>query len=210
MKESAVRERRAVERIVRGAFASLTGRTGEPVRYAMMSDTPVGTIGIAGGGAGVLRLDYVPDEEVFLRRMLELFGDRPVLRDPLDEVRRALDRYFSGKRLTFDVPVDLSTVSPFEQRVLRAAARIPPGRVATYTQIAGRAGNPRASRAAGNALNHNPVAIIVPCHRVVRSDGSLGGYGGGLPVKEWLLEHEGARLPQGFTPAGPAAPRPTR
>jgi methylated-DNA-[protein]-cysteine S-methyltransferase len=58
--------------------------------------------------------------------------------------------------------------------------------------VAGKAGNPRASRAAGNALHENPVAIVVPCHRVVRADGSLGGYGGGLPVKEWLLEHEGA------------------
>jgi methylated-DNA-[protein]-cysteine S-methyltransferase len=66
--------------------------------------------------------------------------------------------------------------------------------VLSYTEIAAKAGNARASRAAGNALHDNPIAIVVPCHRIVRSDGSLGGYGGGLPVKEWLLQHEGAML----------------
>jgi methylated-DNA-[protein]-cysteine S-methyltransferase len=193
MSPDTVAERRAVERIVLDTFRHLTGRTGDPVRYAMMEDTPVGVLGLATGEAGLSRVDFVKSEDRFVERLLGYYGDRPIVRsDALDRVRRALDAYFAGKTLAFDVPVDLSEVSGFHQRVLRAAVRIPAGRVLTYTEIAAKAGNPRASRAAGNALHNNPVAIIVPCHRIVRSDGSLGGYGGGLPVKEWLLRHEGA------------------
>lgn len=186
-------ERRAVEHIVLGAFEQLTGRRGEPMRYSMMEDTPVGVIGLAAGEKGLRRLDFVKNEAIFVERLFDRYGDRPILRsDDLDDVRRAMDRYFAGKRLDFDVRVDLSDVSGFSRKVLRETARIPVGKVLTYTEVAARAGNPRASRAAGNALHHNPVAIVVPCHRVLRSDGSLGGYGGGLHVKEWLLEHEGA------------------
>jgi methylated-DNA-[protein]-cysteine S-methyltransferase len=187
-------ERTALERIVAGAFAELTGRREEPLRYTMMTDTPVGVLGLASGEAGLCRLDYVKDEEHFLKRLLDAFDDRPVFRsDALDDVRRELDRYFAGKSLTFDVPVDLSVVHGFSRKVLDAARRIRPGHVLSYSEIAAKAGNARASRAAGNALHDNPVAIVVPCHRIVRSDGSLGGYGGGLPVKEWLLHHEGAK-----------------
>ncbi len=195
MKESAAAERRAVERMVLGAFQALAGRGGDPVRYAVLTDTPVGTLGLVEGSKGLMRLRYSRDEDEFLARVLREFGDRPFLRDPMDRVRRELDRYFAGRQLDFEkLRFDLSAVPPFERRVLEATARIPPGRVSTYAQVAAKAGNPRASRAAGNALNHNPVAIVVPCHRVVRSDGSLGGYGGGPSVKEWLLKHEGATL----------------
>jgi methylated-DNA-[protein]-cysteine S-methyltransferase len=189
-------ETAAAERIALGAFGTLTGRRGEPLRYTMMDDTPVGTLGLAAGEGGLCRLEYVRDEDTFLARLLEGYSDRPPLRsDALDRTRRALDRYFSGKRLTFeDLDVDLSAVHGFSQRVLLEAARIPVGRYLTYGQIAERAGNARASRAAGNALHNNPVAIVVPCHRVLRGDGSLGGYGGGTPIKEWLLRHEGATL----------------
>ncbi len=186
-------ERRAVERIVRGAYERLTGRTGEPLRYAMMDDTPVGRLGLASGERGLRRLSYVKDEDEFLERLLAEHGDRPLLRSgALDDVRRALDRYFAGKRLDFDVAVDLGDLPPFHRRVLDATARIRAGHVRTYSEVAASAGSPHAMRAAGNALHANPVAIIVPCHRVLRTDGSLGGYGGGLHVKEWLLEHEGA------------------
>lgn len=188
-------ERRATERIVIGVFERMAHRTGEPLRYSMMEDTPVGTIGLAAAEAGLRRLDYVKDEDAFVERLLTHYGDRPILRsDALDRARRELDQYFTGKRRAFDLPVDLSEVSDFDRRVLAVTARVPAGRVLTYTEVARRAGSPRAMRAAGNALHRNPVAIIVPCHRVVRSDGSLGGYGGGLPVKEWLLEHEGVSL----------------
>ena len=194
MTETAVREREAVDRIVLHTFGALTGRRGEPLRYAMMDDTPVGVLGLAAGERGLRHLSFVQNEDDFIARLLAEHGDLPVLRSAaLDPVRRALDAYFAAKRFDFGVAVDLSGVPAFHRRVLDATARIPAGRVTTYTQIAVRAGSPRASRAAGNALHNNPVAIIVPCHRVLRTDGSLGGYGGGLHVKEWLLEHEGAR-----------------
>ena len=194
MTDTAMHERQAVERILLGAFGALTGRRSEPLRYAMMDDTPVGVLGLAAGEHGLRHLSFVKDEDDFLAQVLGEHGDVPLLRSAeLDMVRRALDRYFAGRRFDFDVAVDLGGLPPFHRRVLDATARIPAGRVATYTQIAARSGSPRASRAAGNALHNNPVAIIVPCHRVLRSDGSLGGYGGGLHVKAWLLEHEGAR-----------------
>ncbi len=193
MSEHATAERRAVERIVLGAFRQLTGREAGALRYAIMDDTPVGILGLSAGAAGLNHVDFVKDEDAFVERLLAEFGDRPVMRSTaLDRARRELERYFKGRDLAFDLEVDLSALSAFDRKVLEVTARIPAGKVATYAQVAAKAGNPRASRAAGNALHKNPVAIIVPCHRVLRSDGSLGGYGGGLPVKEWLLRHEGA------------------
>jgi len=178
-----------------GTFASVTGRDGEPLRWTLMDDTPVGPLGLVVSEAGLCDVSFVKDEAPFLARLLEVHGERPLLRVPraLDEVRRQLDRYFGGKRLDFDLAVDLSTVAGFSLKVLQETAKIPPGRVLSYADVARRAGNARASRAAGNALHVNPVPIVVPCHRIVRSDGSLGGYGGGVGIKEWLLEHEGAR-----------------
>ena len=188
-------EDRAVEAIVTAAFGTLTERRGEPLRYAMMEGTPVGTLGLAAGEAGLNHVSYVKDEDQFLERLLEEFSG-PVMRsDALDRTRRALDRYFSGRDLAFDdIEVDLSVMPEFGRKVLRETARIPAGKWLSYAQVAAKAGNPRASRAAGNALHNNPVAIIVPCHRVLRADGSLGGYGGGTSIKEWLLQHEGATL----------------
>ena len=196
MKRNTAAETAAAERIVLGAFGALTGRSGTPLRYNVMTDTPVGTIGLAASERGLCRLDYVRDEDTFLARLLKTFADRPVLKsDSLDRARRSLDRYFSGKSLDFgDLDVDLSAVHGFSRRVLVETAKIPAGDYLTYSQVARRAGNERASRAAGNALHNNPVAIVVPCHRVLRNDGSLGGYGGGLPNKEWLLQHEGVTL----------------
>jgi methylated-DNA-[protein]-cysteine S-methyltransferase len=188
-------EERAERRLVHRAFERLTGRAGIPLLYAVMEDTPVGVLGLAAGPAGLRRLEYVGGEDPFVEHLLALFPDRPVERSiALDAVRRELDRYFAGRTLAFATRVDLSDVTPFQQRVLRETAKVPAGQVLTYTEVATRAGRPRAARAAGNALHDNPIAIIVPCHRVLRGDGSLGGYAGGLAAKEWLLRHEGAIL----------------
>lgn len=180
------------ERMVLRTFERLTDRMGEPVRFRFVDDTPVGRLGLADSGRGLARLSYVRREDDFLASLLRDYAGRPVFEGDLDQPRRALDRYFSGKSLAFDLAVDLSELSEFDRRVLVATARIPAGRVKSYSQVAKEAGNALASRAAGNALHKNPVAIVVPCHRVLRADGSLGGYGGGLPIKEWLLKHEGA------------------
>jgi methylated-DNA-[protein]-cysteine S-methyltransferase len=113
----------------------------------------------------------------------------------LDDVRRELDEYFEGRRRDFDLPIDWALVSTFGRRILKATAAIPFGKVSTYGAVAAKAGNPKASRAAGRALNTNPIPIVVPCHRVVGAGGRLVGYAGGLDRKVTLLEIEGVELP---------------
>ena len=110
----------------------------------------------------------------------------------LDDVRRELDEYFDGERTRFDVALDMQLTHGFTRKVLRVTSRIPFGSVSTYKDVARRAGNDRAYRAAGNALGANPIPIVVPCHRVLHADGGLGGYGGGLDVKRFLLHLEHA------------------
>lgn len=106
----------------------------------------------------------------------------------------ALARYFEGDVAAIDsLPVDLGG-TPFQARVWKELRRVPPGRTVTYRELAARAGRPAAIRAAGAANARNPVSIVVPCHRVVGSDGSLTGYGGGLARKRWLLDHEAAAV----------------
>jgi methylated-DNA-[protein]-cysteine S-methyltransferase len=111
-----------------------------------------------------------------------------------DEVRAQLDEYFTGERTTFDVPLRLEGTE-FQRRVWEALCAIPYGETIDYGELAGRVGNPRASRAVGQANGRNPVAIIVPCHRVIAADGTLGGYGGGLDCKTALLDLEAAHRP---------------
>ena len=113
----------------------------------------------------------------------------------LDGVRRQLDEFFAGRRTAFDVPVDLGLCAPFGRAVLEQTARIPFGSTSTYREVAVALGRPGASRATGNALGANPVPIVVPCHRVLRTGGGLGGYTGGLAIKERLLGIEGVLLP---------------
>jgi methylated-DNA-[protein]-cysteine S-methyltransferase len=109
---------------------------------------------------------------------------------PLAETARQLHQYFSGKRTAFDLPLNLQGTE-FQQRVWRQLTLIPFGETWSYGQLAKRLGNPNASRAVGLANGRNPIAVIVPCHRVIGADGSLTGFGGGLPRKQWLLTHEG-------------------
>jgi methylated-DNA-[protein]-cysteine S-methyltransferase len=118
----------------------------------------------------------------------------------LEAVRRQLDEYFEGRRKRFDVRLDRQLIHGFHASVLRETARIPYGEVSTYREMATRAGSPLASRAAGNALANNPIPIIIPCHRVLATGGGLGGYGGGLDMKERLLTMEGAPLAAGRRP----------
>jgi len=107
----------------------------------------------------------------------------------LQETRKALDEYFSGKRKTFDLPV-LTVGTPFQTRVWEALQKIPYGRTATYAQLAKKIGKPEAVRAVANAVGANALAIIVPCHRIIGSDGTLTGYAGGLALKQRVLDLE--------------------
>lgn len=165
------------------------------VAYATL-DSPVGRLLLACTPRGLVRLAYLDsdDEAPVLQELAARVSPR-VLRAPakLDESRREVDEYFAGRRTAFALPIDFSLSRGFGRRVLRATAQIPYGSVATYGQVAARAGSPRAYRAAGTALGHNPIPIVVPCHRVLHAGGGLGGYTGGLERKRYLLGVEGSR-----------------
>ena len=161
------------------------------VAYASV-DSPVGPLTLAGTDRGLVTLSYDSPDEI-IERLARRISPR-VLEAParLDEARRELDEYFEGRRRDFELPLDWSlTGGGFTRRVLEATAAIPFGEVSTYTGVAERAGSPRAVRAAGNALGSNPLPVVVPCHRVLRTGGKLGGYTGGLDKKEYLLTLEG-------------------
>ncbi|HET7053033.1 MAG TPA: methylated-DNA--[protein]-cysteine S-methyltransferase [Solirubrobacterales bacterium] len=162
------------------------------VAYASV-DSPYGRLLVATTPHGLVKVSLPNhDPEETLEDLAARISPR-VLEAParLDEVRRQLDDYFEGRRRTFDLPLDWQLSRGFRRRALRAIDRIPYGKTRSYTQIARSAGNERAVRAAGTACGANPIPIVVPCHRVLRNGGGLGGYGGGLPMKEGLLEMEG-------------------
>ncbi len=165
------------------------------VAYAAV-DSPLGTLVAARTPRGLAALAYADVNggvDAVAQQLAARLSPR-VLEAParLDDVRRELDEYFEGRRTRFELPLDLSAVAtPFGRRVLEAAAAIPFGQTRTYRDVAADAGNARAIRAAGSALGRNPVPIVVPCHRVLRSGGGLGGYTGGMERKAALLRIEG-------------------
>jgi len=165
------------------------------VAYATV-DSPFGPLLIAATPRGLVRVNlpaYDPEET--LEELAARISPR-VLEAPerLDDARRELDLYFEGKLTEFGLPIDWRLTDGFRKKVQRAIARIPYGQTRTYTDMARSAGNERAVRAAGTACGSNPIPIVVPCHRVLRTGGGLGGYGGGLPMKEALLDLEGRRV----------------
>ena len=162
-------------------------------------DTPVGRLLAARTPRGLARLAY-EDCNGGADNVLDDLSLRlspRILENPakLDDVRRELDEYFEQRRTSFDLAVDFAAVrGEFTRRLLKACARIPYGATSSYREMATKAGSPDAVRAAGNALGSNPIPIIVPCHRVLRTGGALGGYAGGLSRKEELLHLEGVVL----------------
>jgi methylated-DNA-[protein]-cysteine S-methyltransferase len=163
------------------------------VAYAVLP-SPLGALAGVCTRRGLLCLSYRVERLDELLEGLAAAVSPRILESParLDAVARELDEYFAGRRRRFELPIDWSLSRGFARRVLRATAKVPYGTATTYTEVAGRAGSPLAVRAAGNALAANPVPIVVPCHRVLRVGGGLGGYAGGLDRKRFLLELEGA------------------
>lgn len=176
-----------------------TKRTRERARYGTM-DSPLGPLLIAISDAGVTDISFgrTSTTEEFLTRIIDRGYDPVPDQQAIQPVVVELTEYFQGSRNVFDVPVDFSGLSPFAKDVLQATAAVPFGGVATYSEIARRIDNPGASRAVGNALGRNPIPIILPCHRVVPADHSLGNYTGGVDIKANLLTIEGVLLPSGL------------
>jgi methylated-DNA-[protein]-cysteine S-methyltransferase len=162
------------------------------VAYAT-TDSPIGPLLVAATPAGLVRLGFqTEDPDHILQDLAERVSPR-VLEAPgrLDEPRRELDEYFEGRRDHFDLPLDWQLSRGFRKTVLeRLYADVGYGRTVSYLELATMVGNPKASRAVGTAMATNPIPIVVPCHRVLRTGGHLGGYGGGLPVKKRLLALE--------------------
>ena len=162
-------------------------RPAEPTWYTIL-DTPFGALCIAGTTQGLTHVEFQD-------------GERPVRPEPdwqenqgvLDEAREQLQAYFEGQRRRFTLPV-APEGTPFQQRVWRELQQIPWGATTTYREIAEKLGQPAAVRAVGHANGRNPVAIVIPCHRVVGANGYLTGYAGGIATKRRLLQHEGALL----------------
>jgi methylated-DNA-[protein]-cysteine S-methyltransferase len=156
--------------------------------------SPVGSLLLAATDQGLIRVAYeVQDHDRVLALLADTVSPR-VLRAParLDEVARQLDEYFGGQRHQFDVPLDLRLARGFRRSVLAHLPDIGYGHTESYAQVATATGRPRAVRAVGTACALNPLPVVVPCHRVIRSDGSLGPYAGGAAAKETLLHLEGA------------------
>ncbi len=169
----------------------------EEIVYGVLEESPVGRVFVALSEAGVVALDFGVTEGEFVSSLQRAKGPQPVR----DQARaapalRQIREYFDAGREAFDLPLDLDGLTAFQRLVLEAAAQVKRGEIVTYGDIARRIGRPRAARAVGQALARNPLPILLPCHRVAASDGSLTGFGAGEGIKSkaQLLRLEGALL----------------
>lgn len=157
--------------------------------------SPLGRLFVAVSEKGLYAIVYEQHEDRFAA---DLNSRVTLKRDSLSTARIAaqLGEYFSGARREFVLPLDISSLTPFQREVLAVTSRIPFGQAWSYQRVAREMGRTNSSRPVGQALGRNPIPIVIPCHRVIASDGSLGGYCGtsGLELKRWLLRHEGVRL----------------
>ncbi|MEX2459060.1 MAG: methylated-DNA--[protein]-cysteine S-methyltransferase [Actinomycetota bacterium] len=205
MSDTAIRralrgDARAIEAASRDAAERLAARLAGEAEVAYgYTDSPIGRLILAVTDHGLVRLQWIEnDEDETLQELADKVSPRILLAPPrLDDVRRELDEYFAGDRTEFEVPLDMRMAKGFTRKVLEATSRIPFGSVSTYRDVAKRAGSPRGMRATGNALGWNRIPIVIPCHRVVRTGGGLGGYGGGLDRKRTLLAIEGVSFEDG-------------
>lgn len=183
----------AVEAATRAAIAA-ADRDGLVDVAVTTTDTPIGRLSLAATPAGLVRVGFPREEGGFAEELATTLSPRVVeLPARLDDVRRQLDEYFEGTRHDFDLAIDFTLTRGFRRLVLEHLfAEVGFGETLSYLQLAQRTGSPKASRAVGSAMATNPVPIVVPCHRVLRTGGQLGGYGGGLDVKRFLLAHEEA------------------
>jgi len=169
----------------------------EKIYIGKTGDTPLGVLWLGVSEGGLVAVEFDMDRGEFTTYVQERFK-RPVKYSPsrTADAARQLREYLRGKRRKFTLPIDWSVLRPFQRSALQATYAIPIGETRTYGQLARQIGHPRSARAVGRAEATNPMPLVIPCHRVVGTDGKLHGYGGGegLPTKEWLLKLEGAVL----------------
>jgi len=165
----------------------------EIISVSRINKTLVGDIFIAQSSKGICSLEFGRiSERRFLKQLAEVLGPKVSFEKrslPIVEVQ--LKNYFAGKVTSFSLEVDLRKVTAFQRQVLRQTMRVPYGRTSSYGDIASRIGRPAAYRAVGNAVGANPIPIVIPCHRVIASDGGIGGFSSGLSNKKKLLALEG-------------------
>ena len=165
------------------------------IHFGKVSDTPIGDIWIACSERGLVAIDWEKSESTFLKKL-----SRRIKTPPENNPRRLthtdsqLREYLDGERKRFTIAIDWSMMRSFQREALLATFAIPYGHTSTYGEIAMQIGRPRSARAVGRAEATNPMPLVIPCHRVLGSDGKLRGYGGGLDIKKWLLRLEGAVL----------------
>ena len=192
-RELAVHRRalRALRELYGSPMVERSGSAGRAVHYTSLA-APIGRVLVAVGDAGLVRLGFRQSEAAFVAELERQLGV-PAVRSPSETaaVVAQLRAYFAGRRRRFDLPVDLSHVTPFVRRVLTATMQVPAGNLVSYGDIARRIGQPKGSRAVGQALGRNPIPIVIPCHRVIAAGGRIGGYTGGLAIKRRLLRIEG-------------------
>lgn len=166
----------------------------EIISISRISKTLLGDIIVAQSSKGLCRLEFGRiSGRKFMAGLAEMLGSKASFEMkslPIVEVQ--LKNYLAGKATSFSLEVDLRKMTAFQRQVLRQTMKVPYGRTSSYGDIAARVGRPSASRAVGNALGANPIPVVIPCHRIIASDGSLGGFGCGLSYKKKLLALEGA------------------
>ena len=158
--------------------------------YYTTITTKIGELGLVRGKDGLQKL-YLPNAKLTVQKMETLFPNKSI-QDNLDEFEEIIEQineYLNGDRKQFDLPLNVMT-SPFHKKVLDTVSQITYGETASYGEIAKRVGNPKAACAVGSANANNPIPLIIPCHRVLAANGKLGGYGGGLELKQFLLDLE--------------------
>ncbi len=169
----------------------------DPVIARVTLETPLGPVHLAFSATGLKKLVIAEDDVLSPGVRAPSTPETELKGETLKawrQVVKALEDYFGGKPASFkDLPLDLAG-PPFHMRVWQELMKIPPGETISYQEMARRVGNPKAARAVGQACGANPVPLIIPCHRVIASDGTLGGFGSGLDHKKWLLAHEKANV----------------
>jgi methylated-DNA-[protein]-cysteine S-methyltransferase len=184
----------------RGTLSSERGEPGAPLIEFALLDSRLGTIVLIAREKRLISLDISIEEGTVTRKRLrDQYPGASESLKPFDRLQRLLDRFLRGKKVDFDIPFDLRGLGDFSRRVLLEVKGIPYGAVTSYGAIGRRLGYPSAGRAVGQAVGRNPIPIVIPCHRVIRSDGLLGGFSMGLNLKKRLLALEGIQLPQEIT-----------